>query len=796
MASAPKSRKKSAGKKGAKGRSTGARRKPARRRSSSRNRRRFGGWGARLLGLAFLAALAAGLYLLYLDHTVRTRFEGKRWSIPARVYGRPLELYAGAPLSLEQFTAELSRLGYQKAATSDRPATWSRNGARVQVRTRGFLFWDGEESSRFLDLTFAGGRLASLREASGREVALARLEAPEIGSIYPAHREDRVLVQLDDLPEALVAALIAVEDRSFREHAGVDPRAILRAAWANLRAGGVVQGGSTLTQQLVKNFYLTRERSLTRKVNEALMALLLEAHYGKDEILEAYANEIYLGQDGGRAIHGFGLASHFYFNRPLGELDLPRLALLVGIIRGPSYYDPRRHPDRARARRDRVVAIMREQGLISEAAADRATAAGLGISDRKGDGRGRYPAFIDLVRRQLHRDYRPEDLASEGLRLFTTLDPWQQAQAERAVTAGLRKLEQRHGLSAGSLQAAVVVAGRENGEVQALVGDRDPGYDGFNRALDAVRPIGSLVKPAVYLAALRSPDRYTLVSRLEDREITLRGGDGKLWRPRNYDRKVHGEVPLHEALARSYNLATVSLGLELGLDRVVDVLEAMGVKRPVEAVPALLLGALSLSPLEVAQLYQTLAAGGFRSPLRAIREVLGADGTPLQRYPLTVNRTLEAGPVYLVNRALQGVVENGTGRGLSAYLGPGTGIAGKTGTTDELRDSWFAGFSGDKVAVTWIGRDDNKPAGLSGASGALQVWGDMMSGSGVVPLELNRPGDVELVRVDAVSGLRADRGCDSAAEYPFIRGSAPTRDAPCAVGGEGLGNRLWRSLFE
>ena len=766
------------------------------KRRPSKRRRGSSGWRWRLLGLAFLALLAGGVYLLYLDHTVRVRFDGKRWAVPARVYGRPLELYAGAPIGIDQFTAELSRLGYQRGRTAKRPADWSRNGNRIVVRTRDFRFWDGDEASRLLDLTFEGGRIGSLKSDRGAQLALARLEAPEIGSIYPAHREDRVLVRRSDLPELLVSALIAVEDRDFYRHVGVDPKGILRAVWANLRAGGVVQGGSTLTQQLVKNFYLTRERSLWRKINEALMALLLESHYGKDEILEAYANEIYLGQDGGRAIHGFGLASHFYFNRPLRELDLPRLALLVGIIRGPSYYDPRRHPERAKARRDLVISLMLERGVISAREAERGKAAALGLSERRGDGRGSYPAFIDLVRRQLHRDYRPEDLTSEGLRIFTTLDPWSQSQAEKAVTAGLKKLEARHGLPAGQLQAAAVVVGRENGEIQALVGDRDPGFDGFNRALDAVRPVGSLVKPAVYLAALRSPDRYTLVTRVEDREITLRGGDGRLWRPNNYDKTTHGDVPFHEALSRSYNLSTVAIGLDIGLERVIDVLKALGVNRPIERVPALLLGALSLSPLETAQLYQTLAAGGFRSPLRAIREVQGADGQPLQRYPLTVSRTLEAGPVYLVNRNLQEVVRDGTARGLTGALGAGTGIAGKTGTTDDLRDSWFAGFSGDKVAVTWIGRDDNKPAGLTGASGALQVWGDMMGRIGVTPLDLFKPGNVETVWIDAATGLRADEGCESAVQFPFITGSAPTALAPCAGNGGGFAKGLFRSLFE
>jgi len=479
-------------------------------------------WKFRLFSLGLLVCLVFGVYLLYLDHTVRLKFEGKRWAVPARVYGQALELYAGAAVSPEHLTHTLSRLGYKKVTHPKKAATWSRKGDRFLIKTRDFRFWDTQASSRLLDVRFRAGRVDDLLNANGQDLALFRLEAPVIGSIYPSHHEDRVLVKRAELPESLIQALIVMEDRSFYTHHGVNVMAIARAMLANVRAGGLVQGGSTLTQQLVKNFYLTRERSLKRKVNEALMALMLDAHYEKDQILEAYANEIYLGQDGARAIHGFGLASQFYFNRRLKELDLSQLALLVAQVRGPSYYDPRRHPSRAKKRRNLVLSVMLDHKLISNKVAKRAMASPLGVTAKKGRASVNYPAFLDLVRRQLHRDYNPEDLTSEGLRIFTTLDPWTQKKMEQAVTRRLDKLEKTKRLPKRKLQAAAIVVDSSSGEVRGLVGGRRAGYAGFNRALDAIRPIGSLIKPVVpvfpailnlelinWLIDLPVPDRTT-----------------------------------------------------------------------------------------------------------------------------------------------------------------------------------------------------------------------------------------------------------------------------------------------
>jgi penicillin-binding protein 1B len=762
-----------------------------RRRKSSRARSRSRRWLKPLLGLGMLGLLLCGGYITYLSHEVRVKFEGKRWALPARVYAQPLELYAGAAVTPRQLQDELTALGYRPVRAPRQGGQWSRNGSRWLVHTRDFLFWDGAEPARTLALHFTGNQLSALNDAAtGRPLDIVRLEPREIGSIYPAQREDRVLVRRDQLPDALVNGLLAVEDRKFYHHHGIDPQGIARAMLANLRAGRTVQGGSTLTQQLAKNFFLTQERTLWRKFNEALIALILEARYQKDEILEAYANEIYLGQDGPRAIHGFGLAAHFYFSRPLRELRLPEIALLVGLVKGASYYNPRRHPARAKARRDLVLTVMVKQGMLDPKLAAQAKAAPLGVTERGKRGSASYPDFVDLVRRQLRRDYREEDLTSEGLRIFTTLDPRAQRQAERVLADQLKRLERRRDIRTGTLEGAVVLVTPQSGEVSALVGGRQAGFAGFNRALDAVRPIGSLVKPAVYLTALGNPDRYTLVTPLDDAPIQLRDERGQLWTPQNYDQTSHGTVPLYSALAHSYNQATVRLGMELGMASVIDTLRALGVERPMKPYPALLLGSLSLSPLEVAQMYQTLSAGGFRAPLRAIREVLDNSGQPLHRYPVEVVKAADPASVYLLDRNLEEVARQGTARNLASYL-PGTVVAGKTGTTNGLRDSWFAGFTGDRVGVVWVGRDDNQPTGLTGSHGALPVWGRLMAALGAQPLSLTMPDGVESAWVSADTGLLSDEFCSGAVEFPFIVGSEPTSSDACR-GTLGIGNVLKR----
>ncbi len=734
--------------------------------------------------LGFIFSLVFVAYVMWIDRQVTEQFTGKRWELPARVFARALEVFPEKKLSQQHFIDELQLLGYRKVSRLSGTGQYRLTKHSVEVYSRGFEFWDGNESSRRLRLTFSADKISQIIDMANRQtVYLARMDPMEIAKIYPRHNEDRVLLRIDEVPVLFIKALLAVEDRYFYRHIGIDFRGIARAMLANIRAGSIRQGGSTLTQQLVKNFYLTRERTLWRKLNEVLMSLLLEWRYSKNEILEAYLNEIFLGQDGQRAIHGFGQAAWFYFGRPIQELSSAQLCLLAALPRGASYYDPRRHADRAIERRNHVLDLLDKFKVLSSAEVSRAKASKLGVTAKPPSASTAYPAFMDLVRRQLRRDYKDDDLRSEGLQIFTTLDPVAQKVAASAVRSRLAGLEKLKKLKSGLLQSAVVITDSQNGEVLALMGDRNVHYAGFNRALDAFRPIGSLVKPVVYLSAISEPQTYNVLSPLRDEKFIWKNEKGESWVPSNYDSAYHGVVSLKDSLALSYNLSTVKLGMELGINRVATSLRELGVERNIPHYPSLFLGAINLSPLEVAQLYQIFASGGFRIPLRAIRAVTARDGKPLQRYDLEIKKIIEPAPAYLLNYLLAGVVNNGTARSLNRILPDSVPLAGKTGTTNELRDSWFAGYGSDILAVAWIGRDDNGSASLSGGSGALRIWSDIMQELKPSPLALGSPEEIAWVWTDPVSGLATGEHCGEAIRVPYIKPYLPQQSEACQDSG-------------
>jgi len=741
--------------------------------------------GRRVRIVALLLLLGLSGYILYLDVTIRKAFEGRKFALPARVYGRALEVYPGLKLTREQFAGELRLIGYHESQHPDQSVTYKNTRYGIEFNTRDFVFADGQQPAQNLLIEFDDGVVSLLQERGSDDVdlPLLRMEPPLIGGIYPGHNEDRELVKIDQVPRQLIDALIVTEDRKFYSHWGIDPRGIARALYKTV-TGQRIEGGSTLTQQLVKNFFLTSERTLSRKATEALMALLLEMHYGKDEILETYLNEIFLGQDASRAIHGFGLASYFYFDRPLDRLNPQQIATLIGMVKGPSMYDPRKHPERSLKRRNVVLQVMESQKIITHSQFIAFRQKPLGVVQRVPAGTSPYPAFLKFVHRQLEYDYREEDLRSEGLRIFTTLDPFVQQQAEKTLASRLARIEKARQFDANSLEGAVVVSSTQTGEIQAMVGGRDARYAGFNRAIDARRPIGSLVKSLVYLTALEEPQRYTLITPLDDSELLWQQPGAADWEPQNYDHQFHDQVQLRTALAHSYNVSSSRLGIELGVERILDKLPLYGIDQQPPPFASSMLGAFGLTPVEVTQLYQTFADGGFRTPLRGIRTVVTADGKPLQRYPLNVEPVAEPAPIYLLTAALQGVVREGTARALINWLPAEMNVAGKTGTTDDLRDSWFAGYTGDRVAVVWVGRDDNKPIGLTGSSGALTIWGEMMKNIQPAPLEPVMPEEIEMVNVGPVSGLRYDEGCEAGVLLPFIKGSAPAVISPCAASSE------------
>lgn len=734
------------------------------------------GWAIKLslVGLVVLAVFA-----VYLDAVVQEKFSGKRWTVPAKVYARPLELFVGQKLAKDDFLKELDALGYRRENAVAGPGGVSVAGNNIELHSRGFQFYESTEPAQRVRVRFSGDYVAGLTQAGGGNLAVARLEPLLIGGLYPAHQEDRVLIKLDQVPPYLVETLVAIEDREFFNHFGVSPKGIARAVWINATAGQLRQGGSTLTQQLVKNFYLTNERSLSRKATEAMMAVLLELHYDKKDILEAYLNEVFLGQDGQRAVHGFGLASQYFFSQPLSELKLDQVALLVGMVKGPTYYNPRRNPERALERRNLVLDVLAEQGVASVEEVEAAKQKPLGITRRGSLADSSFPAFLDLVKRQLREDYQEQDLTEEGLRIFTSFDPILQLKAESALADTLKRLSGRKGVD--QVEAGMVVTSPESGEVQAIIGSRQPRFAGFNRALDAVRPIGSLIKPAIYLTALERPSQYTLTSLLEDQPFSIKGANGQVWSPQNYDRKAHGTIYLYQGLVNSYNLSTAKLGLEIGVPDVLKTLNRLGVEQEWPAYPSMLLGAGGLSPMSVANMYQTLANGGFNTPLRSIRNVLAADGQPLKRYPFQIQQRFDSGAIYLLQNAMQRTMSEGTGRSVYSQLPRSLALAGKTGTSNDSRDSWFAGFSQDVLAVVWLGRDDNGPTPLTGATGALQVWTDFMRKADPLPLDMPVPDNVVQAWIDATSGQGTDPSCPNAVQMPYIRGSQPVAGPACGI---------------
>lgn len=774
--------KKTTGKKTRKVKPTGAKKRAAKKHSRKKNnaareKKRLN-WKLVIVGLLTLGIV----YTVYLDFVIRFQFEGKKWALPAKVYARPLELYSGLAVSQSLFDEELRLLNYRYSYNATEPGTYSVTGNRYQIVTRPFNFWDGYSESTPIKLSISDGMIDEISNIDSQEnVSLFRLEPPVIGRIYPAHKEDRVLVQLDQVPVNLIKGLIVVEDRSFYTHHGVNPKAIARALWANIRAGATVQGGSTLTQQLVKNFFLSNKRSLWRKANEAVMSILLEWHYDKQEILEAYINEIYLGQDGDRAIHGFGLASHFYFDKPIEKLDLSQVATLIALVRGPSYYDPRRNAKRLVERRNLVLDLMHEHHLIAGNTAHSAKTKPLTVVRSPSVKTSSFPAYMELVKRQLQNDYKPEDLTSEGLQIFTTFNPHVQNRAEQALENRVKQLDKSRGLQ-GKLQGAVIFTNSVNGEVIAMVGDRSPRFAGFNRALDASRQVGSLMKPAVYLTALEQHNKYNLSTIILDQPITLKGPDDTTWSPGNYDGVSHGEVPMIQALVNSYNQATVRLGMDIGFEAIEDTLHRLGVEKDIPPYPSMLLGSIGMTPFQVTQMYQTLASGGFYTPLKAVREVLTVEGKPLQRFPVNVNQAIAPEYIQVLNSALQQVIISGTASSVYPELPAQISFAGKTGTTNDLKDSWFAGYSGDYLGVVWLGADDNSTIKLSGSSGALRVWTDIMKTVAQRSI-LNEPTeDIETAWVDSSSGKLSSQDCTTAMSLVFIKGTAPTEQGGCSNG--------------
>ena len=708
---------------------------------------------------------------------MRTEFAQLQWQVPTRVYARPLLLKSGLRLDAAALELELASATYRNDGLGQLPGTYARNGTRFRIGTRAFTDMDGPVPQQRLDVALAGGRVAQVRDARTREsLGSARIDPARIATLYGIDEEERRLVRMEEVPALLITGLQAVEDRNFKSHHGIDPWGVARAIWVNLREAGFEQGASTLTQQMVRSLFLSNTKTVTRKVREALYALIIEARFDKRSIMEAYLNQVYLGQAGKQSIHGVGAGADFWFGRDLATLRTEDIALLVGIIQGPGFWDPRRFPERAVKRRAIVLDVFVETGLITPQEAMRAKASPLGVSSKPGVARNRAPAFLDLVKRQLARDYPSDALRGAGLSVMSTLSPSVQMLGERSVASTLPKVERKQG---PALQAGMVVTDTKTGEVLAVVGNRKTDEPGFNRAIEAQRPVGSLLKPFVYLLALAQPDRYSLSSWVSDSPVEVTQPNGKPWRPKNSDGKSHGTVTLTAALARSYNQATVRVGMEVGPDRLAELMKALGGLNA-KPNPSLILGSVDLSVFSMAQLYQFLASGGRIQPLRAVRGVLDTQGKAISRYDNKADDAQEGDAIAarLVTLALQSAVTSGTARPL---LSDGLGslqAAGKTGTSNDSRDSWFAGYTGEHLAVVWVGNDKNQPTGLYGATGAMRVWSGLFTKLPTEPLRVTGQG-IEWAWLDGAAYATTESDCPGARRAAFVSGYLPTEHKTC-----------------
>ena len=616
----------------------------------------------------------------------------------------------------------------------------------IVVLRRAFPFPDKPEPQRVLRLRFTDNKLSRIEDlVSVKAVDEFRL-APKLIAMLDSDNEDRLAISLQNYPRLLIDALILTEDRRFYEHYGINPVGIVRALVANIRAGQTVQGGSTLTQQLVKNLFLSRERTLMRKANEALMSLVLDWRYDKNRILETYLNEIYLGQNGDTQIHGFELASQFYFGRSIREISLDQIALLVGMVKGPSLYNPWRNPQNALERRNVVLALMLKHKMIGDELYQLLSNRPLGVQ-AKGQISRKYPAFIQTLQADLRRELGEHKMSSLlGARIFTTMDLKQQAQAENAVVNTVSQLQLK--TKNPHLEGAMIVADYRAGEVRAVVGGLQTQYAGFNRALMAKRQIGSLVKPSIYLAALSNPEQFRLNTPINNQPITINVKGSSPWQPRNYDRKYSGSVMLMDALARSLNIPTVNIGMKVGLSKVIDTQKIMGWDNvAIPKVPAMLLGSYSISPYDVTKLYQTIANQGGRIELTTVESIVDRQGNMIYQHDKIPKQVVPQEAAFQTLFAMQQTVERGTARSLQNDYAD-LHLAGKTGTTNDARDTWFVGIDGRNVSTVWLGRDDNGETKLTGASGALQIYKDYLNRTYIEKLKLNKPSDVKWVGIN------------------------------------------------
>ena len=717
--------------------------------------------------LTFLVIASVFAYLVYLDTQIQPRFEGNKWQVPAQIYARPLTIDLKQEISMKEVVDELDLLGYRKQAQANEVGEYSRSASQLTIYRREFYYPSNLYPKQRMQITWEGTRVVKLNLLDNNNtLSRTSLEPWLVSRLVGGLDEDRMLMSDDDIPHLLKAGLVAVEDKNFYQHHGVAPLSIIRALIANVSAGRTVQGGSTLTQQLVKNLFLTREQSYTRKLKEAAMALVIDARYSKDEILKAYINEVFLGQNGAVAVHGFGLGSHYFFNKPLKELEIEEIATLIGLVKGPSFYDPKRHGERMTERRDLVLRMLFEANEISRDQFELALKKPLVTNNNPSLASGKHPAFMDKIREELKEAVRAPESRLSGVKVFTTLDINAQRRAEKAIVEVLNDKAKVY--KQPNLEAALVMSDIKTGGIRAIVGGKNTAYAGFNRALRAQRPIGSLIKPVIYLSALEDPSRYTLASLLEDKPISFDDADGKKWEPQNADKKFRGKVLLVDALAKSYNVPSVNLAAAIGFDEVVNSLNRLGADTEARALPSIALGAVELSPLQVNQIYQTISNNGIYKPLYALYSVTTHDNEILWKRTSRQQIRADEDATYLLNYALHKVTIDGTAKRIKKEF-PNVNMAGKTGTTDDYRDSWFAGFDRNLVTSVWLGNDNNTPINMSGATGALPVFIALQKQQSPKTLVRRFPSTLTIAHFNQETGEQTLPGCPNVVSVPAVK---------------------------
>ena len=733
------------------------------------------------VGLGAVAVLGLGAAARFLP------IELPELDVPSRIYSEAHWIRTGNNVDATGVVRRLQRLGYHEVNQGELgPGEYRKGKRELSFNRRPFsgALTSGDAGTFTLRLDSAR-RIRTIRGPHGEPQARVALEPEIIGELHGIEREDRYIIPLAEMPEHLVDAVLVVEDRRFYGHGGVDLRRLAGAFLANLRARRVVQGGSTLTQQLAKNVFLTDERTLARKLREAWLALRIEKSHKKAEILEAYLNTIYLGQRGSVSVRGMEAASRHYFGKHVQKLTIAESALLAGLIRGPGLYSPFVVPKSALERRNLVLSMLFEEERLSEVEYEEARDSPLGNLPYAVQAVSA-PYFTEFVKRELAQAHPEIDPEEARLEVFTGLDADAQHAAQEALRRGLLRLERDYPklVRDEPLQAAFVALNPVTGQILAMVGGRNFSESQFNRATQAKRQPGSVFKPIVALAAL-SRDKsgepgFTLASFLADEPLQIETREG-LWEPRNYDDEFRGFVSLRDALEQSINVPFARLGMEVGAKRIIQTARRLGIDSRLRAVPSLALGSFEVSPLEIAQAYGVLASGGRRVAPRSYSQVRDIDGRDLAVPEAVPKRVFPPDEIALITSALQGVVDRGTGRGVRTwgFRGP---VAGKTGTTNEARDAWFVGYNQKVVAAVWVGFDDGQPMGLSGAVAALPIFAEFLvhTQGARGGEDFPTPAGLERIRIHRESGLRASLTCPGEPEF-FLRGTAPFES--CGPGG-------------